>query len=217
MKRLALIACGLMLIAPGAAQASDDAFEFWINPSIGYALDDNTAIELETAQRLRSTADGRADTYFFRLWVSQDVSDRVTLSGAVERRINDGGRDETRTMQQLSLKNGVLRGRFRLEQRFVSDADRMGVRLRPRVGVSVPLSSDGDWTFESNAELFITLRSNSRAGDQGLTGLRTQIAIGYDVSKQVNVSLGYLRQQDIRPNRADQIGNAPIVGIEFSF
>jgi hypothetical protein len=218
MKLLAPMICGLVLVAwPGTASASDDAFEFWVNPSIAYELDKDTGIELETAQRLRSAADGRPDTFFFRLWVNQAVSDGATLSGAVERRINDGGRDETRTMQQLSLRHGVLRGRLRLEQRFVSDADRMGLRLRPRIGASVPLNGDGDWTLDGDAELFLTLRSTSRLGDQGLTGLRTQIGVGHDVSERLNLSIGYLRQQDIKPNGTDQVGHAPIVGIELSF
>lgn len=218
MKYLVPVIAGVALIAvPGQAKASDDAFEVWLNPSIAYDLDEDTGIELETAQRLRSAEDGRPDTYFFRFWANQDLSGAMTLSGAVERRINDGDSDETRTMQQMSLRHGILRGRLRLEQRFVDEADSMGLRLRPRLGVSVPLDTDGRWTFDSDAELFLTLRSTSSGGDEGLTGLRTHIGIGYEVSDNVSLSLGYLRQQDIETGGADQVGHAPIIGIELSF
>lgn len=127
---------GLALLAsPATALAEDhaDAFEFWVNPSVSFDLDDDTGVELETAQRFRDADDGRVDTYFARLWLNQDVSDDVTLSGAVERRINDGGADETRLIQQMTTAHGILRTRLRLEQRFVDDADRMGLRDRKSV------------------------------------------------------------------------------------
>ena len=218
MKTLVPLLAGLAALAePTGAQASDNAFEFWLNPSVAVGLDEDTGIELETAQRFRSAADGRPDTYFARLWLNQDVSDGLTIGGAVERRVNNGGADETRTMQQLSLKSGVFRGRLRLEQRSVDEADRMGLRLRPRLGVAVPLGDAGKWSLESNAELFLTLRSTSRGGNEGLTGLRTQLAVSREISNRLSLSAGYLRQQDIDRDGPDTVGHAPIIGIELEF
>lgn len=208
----------LLASLPAVAMANDDGAEFWFNPSIATDLDNNTGIELETAQRFRDAGDGRDDTYFFRLWLNQRVAEQWTLSGAVEQRINDGGRDELRTIQQLSGKHGIFRTRFRLEQRFVEDrGGRMGLRFRPRAGISVPLDEAGDWSFKSDAELFWTLRGTSPGGDTGITGLRTQIGIGYDVSDNVALSLAYLRQQDFEDGAPDTVGHAPLVGIELSF
>ncbi len=76
----------------------------WLNPSVEVGLDDDTAFELETAQRFRSESDGRVDTYFFRGWVKQDIADNATLAGAVEYRINDGGSNEVRTIQQRPVR-----------------------------------------------------------------------------------------------------------------
>lgn len=211
---LALAAAAAGIAAP--ATASDEAFEFWLNPSISTDLDENTGVELETAQRFRSAEDGRADTYFARLWLNQELSDNFTLSGAVEQRINDGGADERRTMQQLSARQGIWRGRARLLQRFVDDADRMGLRLQTRGGVAVPLSGDGRWSGRADAELFWTLRSTSAGGDDGLTGLRTQIGVDYDVSDRLTVGLTYLRQQDFEDGGPDVVGHAPLIGVELS-
>ncbi|MDN3644918.1 DUF2490 domain-containing protein [Pontixanthobacter aestiaquae] len=200
------------------AVASDDAFELWLNPSISTDLDDDTSIELETAQRFRSAADGRVDTYFFRGWVKQQVSDEFTLAGAVEKRFNDGSSDELRTMQQLSGKHGIFRTRVRLEQRFVEDrGGRMGLRLRPRAGISLPLGDNGKWSVKTDAELFWTLRGTSPGSDTGITGLRTQIGTSYDISDQLSLSLTYLRQQSFRDNAPDRVGHAPLLGVEFSF
>ena len=162
MRRLFLPLIPLVIAAtPGAALAADDGFEVWLNPSVSAGLDDNTGVELETAQRFRDADDGRADTYFARLWINQDVADTMTLSGAIEQRanasVNGGGNDETRLIQQLSTSHGILRTRLRLEQRFVENADRMGLRLRPRLGVKVPVSEDGHWAIKSDAELLAEL------------------------------------------------------------
>jgi hypothetical protein len=207
-------AAALLFAAPAAA--NDDAAELWFNPSISYALDDDTGVEFETAQRLRSEADGRADTYYSRLWVNQDLSDAVTLSGGVERRINDPGANETRFLQQVSTRHGILRTRNRLEQRFV-DGGRMGLRLRSRLGVDIPLGEERSWAFVGNAELFLTLRSTSSGGDDGLTGLRTQLGLSHDLTEEVALTLAYLRQQDFENGAPDRVGHAPLLGIELSF
>lgn len=211
------IACLALLMTPSAALADDDDFELWLNPAVSFDLDDDTGLELETAQRFRDADNGRVDTYYARLWVNQRVSDAFTLSGGVERRINDGGSDETRLLQQLSGRHGLFRTRVRVEQRFVDQADRMGLRLRTRGGVSIPLGEDSPLSFDTNAELFWTLRSNNRGGDHGLTGLRTQIGFGYDVNERLSLSLAYLRQEDFRDNRPDTVGHAPKIGIEYAF
>ncbi|RIV79956.1 DUF2490 domain-containing protein [Pelagerythrobacter aerophilus] len=210
-----IVAGGALMASPAMAQ--NEAFEFWLNPSISTDLDEDTGIELETAQRFRSSEDGRVDTYFTRLWLNQDISENFTLSGAVERRINDGGSDETRLMQQLSGSHGILRTRLRLEQRFIDNADRMGLRLRPRLGVSVPINEQGRWSAKADAELFWTLRGNNIGSDEGITGLRTQVGLSYDVNDNLSVGLVYLRQQDFEDGGPDEIGHAPLISIEHAF
>lgn len=199
------------------AQAADEAFEFWLNPSVAVDLDSDTNLELETAQRFRSAADGRVDTYFARLWLNQALSDTVTLGGAVERRINDGGSDEIRLMQQLSTRHGLLRTRLRLEERFVDGTGRMGLRVQPRVGVSVPLGQSDRWSLDTNAELFFTVKSTSPGGQDGLTGVRTQFAVNYAASDNLELSLTYLRQQDLKDGAPDAVGHEPVVAIAYSF
>ncbi|MDK2767462.1 DUF2490 domain-containing protein [Sphingomonas sp.] len=215
---IAFLVAGAIAALPAPALAqNDDGFEFWLNPSVSVDLDDNTGLEIETAQRLRDAGDGRVDTYFGRLWLNQKVAGNVTLSAAFERRINDGGRDETRLIQQLSTSHGILRTRLRVEQRFVDNADRMGLRLRPRLGVSVPLDDAAKWALKSDAELFVTLRSTSIDGDEGVTGLRSQLGVAYRISDRLSVSAAYLRQQDFEKGGTDTVGHAPLIGLEFSF
>lgn len=205
------------LAAPAAASGQDDAFELWLNPSVSTDLDDDTTIELETAQRFRSAGDGREDTYFFRGWLKQDVAENVTVAGALEYRVNDGGSNEFRTMQQLSTSHGILKTRLRFEQRSVDGADRMGLRLRPRLGVGFDLSEDGRWSAGADAELFWTLKGNNTGSETGITGLRTTIGVEYAVSDRLSLGISYLRQHDFAAGGPDEVGHAPLIGIEATF
>lgn len=74
-KRSAAFIAGCFLAAPTASFANDDAAEFWFNPAASFELDDDTGMEIETAQRFRNVEDGRSDTYFVRLWINQQVDD----------------------------------------------------------------------------------------------------------------------------------------------
>lgn len=214
----AIIPLALMLVLASApAVASSDGGELWLNPSVSFDIDKDTGVEIETAQRLRNADDDRVDTYFVRFWLNQKMAENLTLSGAIERRINNGGSDETRLIQQMTTSHGYLRTRLRLEQRFVDSADQTGLRVRPRLGVAVPIGADERWTFRTDAEMFLTLQSTSNGGDTGLTGLRTQMGIGYDVTPKLTLSAGYLRQQDFDDRKPDVVGHAPIIGLEFAF
>ena len=217
MRRVAVLLATLALAVPSTAARAEDDFEFWLNPSVAMDVGGDTELEFETAQRLRDEGNGRQDTYFFRLWVNHKFSKAVGVGAAVERRINTPGANETRTMQQLNLRHGVLRGRARLEQRFIENAAQTGWRLRLRAGVDVPLGDESPWSFFANAEPFITLRATSRTGLEGFSALRTQIGVSREINDNLEVSLGYLRQQDVQRNRPDTVGHAPIVGIELSF
>lgn len=201
---------------PAPALASDDEFEFWLNPSVTADLDNDTSIEFETAQRLRDAGSGGIDTYFARIWINQKLDSNFTVSAAAGRRINDGGPDELRFHQQVTYRTGIFRGRLRIEERLVDDADRMGLRLRPRIGVSVPLDGEGDWTGFTDAEAFLTLRSTDVGGKDGLTGIRTQMGVRHALTDSVEVGLAYLRQQDIRDGRPDRVGHAPLLSLEIA-
>ena len=203
---------------PSAASAADDDLEFWFNPTVTVALDADTSVKLETAQRLRRESQGRPDTFFFRLWAKQQITDQIELAGAIERRINDGRSDETRTMQQLSVKQGILRGRVRLEERFIGgDGGRLGLRLRTRIGAAIPLVERGRLTLNPDIETFLTLRDSSASGDLGKRELRAQIALGYKASKNLTVKAGYLIQYDLEEGARNTVGRAPILGLNFLF
>jgi hypothetical protein len=209
----AALAAGLLWLVPASALAGDEDAELWFNPSATRAISDRTEFELETAQRLRS--DPRNDTYFVRAWVNHKDSRGTKWSAGLEQRWNGPVEREVRMLQQVGYSWGALDFRTRLEQRFVTDTSRTGVRVRQRVGSSVPVGGDG-WSLAGDAEFFVTVRATDPDGQTGLTGLRTFVGFEREVGRY-ELSLGYLRQQDIRDGRPDRIGHAPFIGINAAF
>ena len=206
---------GCLLFASSTAVAQDDGGEIWLNPAFATSLDNATSVELETAQRLRQ--DPRNDTYFARLWINREDNQGREWSMGVEQRWNGPDEREVRLLQQIGYDWGPLEFRTRLEQRFVDVDPQTGWRLRQRLGTTIPLTPSQDgWSLTGDAELFVTLRGTEPDGQTGVTGLRT--FIGFERSYgRYDVSLGYLRQQDVRDAAEDRVGHAPFVGLTVNF
>lgn len=201
------------LAVPHVAHANDEDGELWLNPSVTRAIDERTSFQLETAQRFRD--EPRLDTYFVRGWLKRKDADGNTWSFGVEQRWNGSDEEEQRLLQQVSYSVGRIDMRTRMEQRFVSTDPDTGWRIRQRIGTSLPVG-ESDWTLTGDAELFVTLKSTEPGGQTGVTGLRT--FVGFERSfGRYDLSLGYLRQQDIRDGRPDRIGHAPFVGLNVNF
>lgn len=213
--KVTLLAIGSLMAAAAPAVAQDEDGELWFNPAFVKQIDDRTSVELETAQRLRQ--DPRNDTYFARLWLNREDGAGRQWSVGVEQRWNGPDEREVRLLQQVGYDWGPLEFRTRLEQRFVDVDPQTGVRLRQRVGTTIPLTDSEDgWALTGDAEVAVTLRNTEPGGQKGVTGLRT--FVGFERSYgRYDVSLGYLRQQDIRDGAEDRVGHAPFVGLTVNF
>ena len=208
-----------LLLVPTAALAddADDAAGLWMTPTAEFALDDDTAVEVEASVRLRSAAVG-PDSYLVRLWLNQQLSDAISVSGGIERRVNSGAAaNEIRLLQQASARTGIVRGRVRFEQRFIDGAGQTALRLRTRLGVNVPLDTARNWRAVADAESFWTLQPALVGGQTGLTGLRTRIGGSHRVKDNFTLGVYYLRNQEILQGRRDRVTHAPLIGLDFSF
>lgn len=215
MKRLVLATSMAALSLATPALASDEDMEFWFNPSVSKTVDRRTSVELETAQRFRN--DPRKDTYFVRGWVKRDDDRDNTWGVGIEQRWNGPDQREVRLLQQVSYGLGPIDFRTRTEQRFVSTDPRTGWRIRQRIGTSIPLGdSDNSWSLTADAEVVVALRSTNPDGQTGVTGLRTFVGVEREFGRY-DVSLGYLRQQDVRDSAPDRIGHAPFIGVGIAF
>lgn len=206
-----------LTLAPAAARADDDeSGAFWFTPLVEAELDDNTAVQVEGSMRLRSAAAG-ADTYSLRLWLEQGVAPGVNLSAGIEKRVNGGAADEVRLLQQIAWRSGILRVRVRTEQRFIDGADQMALRIRPRIGVDVPLDAARRWRAVADVEAGFTLQPARFGGQTGQTGLRTRVGGTHQLSDQWQVGAYYLRNQEVLKGRPDRVTHAPLLTVRYSF
>lgn len=209
------LAATFSLLGTVPAQAQDEDLEIWFNPSVTRSLDDRTSVELETAQRFREAP--RDDTLFARLWLKRKDAAGRTWSAGLEQRWNGSDEREVRLLQQVSYGWGPVAFRTRMEQRFVNVDPRTGWRVRQRIGTALPLGEgDEAWSLVGDAELFVTLRSTEPDGQTGITGLRTFVGFERSLGRY-DLSLGYLRQQDIRETGPDRVGHAPYFGLNVNF
>lgn len=211
-----LLAALLAATVATPALAEENRLEGWFEGSVVAKLDKKTEVEFQMQQRARGSSNPIGDNQTYRLWLARKIG-KATLSGGIHRS-KEGAVKETRLLQQISYPLPIdgLKGRTRLEQRFIDDAAKTGWRLRQRIGVGVPLTSeDGGWAFVGNAEGFLTLRSTSVGGQTGITGLRTFLGVERSFGK-IDLELGYTRQQNIRKGAPDRVGHAPTLGITIN-
>jgi hypothetical protein len=211
-----LLGAALAVSLSTPALAEENRLEGWFEGSVVKGIGGKSFVEFQTQQRARGSSNPIGDNQTYRLWLGTKVG-KVTLMGGVHRS-KEGSTKETRFLQQASysLAGTPFKGRTRLEQRFIDNASQTGWRLRQRVGIAVPLSTeDGGWTLVGNAEGFWTLRATSATGQEGLTGLRTFAGFERSFGK-IDLELGYTRQQNIRDNAPDRVGHAPTLGITIN-
>jgi hypothetical protein len=211
-----LLGAALAVCLSTPALAEENRLEGWFEAVIAKDLGKGNFVELQTQQRARGKSNPIGDTQVYRLWLGRDVRG-VEVSAGIHRS-KEGSVRETRLIQQASYKLPVkgVKGRTRLEQRFIDDAARTGWRIRQRVGLTLPLTSAKDgWELVGNAEGFFTLRATSPGGQTGLTGLRNFAGVERSFGK-LDLSIGYTRQQNIRKGAPDRVGHAPTLGITLN-
>jgi hypothetical protein len=208
-----LLGAALAVSLSTPALAEENRLEAWFDGTISKDLGGGNFAEVQTQLRARGDSNPIGDTQVYRLWLGRKFGSVKASAGL--HRSKEGSVRETRLMQQASYNVGSsgLKGRTRLEQRFIDDAAQTGLRVRQRIGYAVPLSSQkGGWKLAGNAEGFWTLRATSRTGQTGITGLRT--FVGFERSLgDLDIGLGYTRQQNIRKAAPDRVGHAPTLSL----
>lgn len=211
-----LLAAALAVGLSTPALAEENRLEGWFDGSIVKDIGNDSFVEFQTQQRVRGSSNPIGDTHVYRVWLGRSFGG-VEASAGVHRS-KEGSTRETRLMQQASYKLPIrgLKARTRLEQRFIDDADRTGIRLRQRIGFGLPLGQEKDgWELAGNAEGFLTLRATSSTGQTGITGLRTYVGVERSFGT-VDFGIGYTRQQNIRKGAPDRVGHAPTLSLTLN-
>ncbi|MEK6246540.1 MAG: DUF2490 domain-containing protein, partial [Planctomycetales bacterium] len=128
--------------------------------------------------------------------------------------------DENRIWQQLTWSDRI--GRFscllrpRLEQRFLTSGNDMGLRFRQFVKLWRPLSYDPRFSLVSWDELFIHLNDTDWGARAGFNQNRLFVGVGWDPNSndRWRTEIGYLYQEINVPGVGNNMSNH-ILSINF--
>lgn len=217
-----LAALALAVAAPPAlAQAEDE--QLWLKLSASGKISDGVTLEFQTSQRLGDDGDGLFESQYLGA-IGVEVADDVTLTGGLNRVVNisDGrvSNTEWRPRQQISfpikaLGKGKLAGRVRFEQRFRSDGDDVGHRVRPEISYVLPLRDR--LKLRLAHESYFNLNNTDFGQEAGHDRMRHSVALSVPIGSAVEADLGYMNQYRFNGDNRDSMEHAMMVGLSVSF
>lgn len=199
---LSLSALASCLGAPAHAETSQDE-QFWLNLTSMGSIKDDLVYFAEIQPRI---GDGisRIDQALFRGAIGWKFSPSVTLYQGFAHIVVpvEGGKDvnEERSFQQINWTlgkpwAGELSSRTRLEQRWRSDGDDMGWRLREMLRYEKPLNPGSDaLNALVYAEGFVALNDTDWGVRGGFDQLRSFIGAEVGLPGASTLEVGYLNQ-----------------------
>ena len=199
---LSLSALASCLGAPAHAETSQDE-QFWLNLTSMGSIKDDLVYFAEIQPRI---GDGisRIDQALFRGAIGWKFSPSVTLYQGFAHIVVpvEGGKDvnEERSFQQINWTlgkpwAGELSTRTRLEQRWRSDGDDMGWRLREMLRYEKPLNPGSDaLNALVYAEGFVALNDTDWGVRGGFDQLRSFIGAEVGLPGASTLEVGYLNQ-----------------------
>ena len=190
-----------VIASPALAETTQDE-QAWINLTAIGPVSGDLVYFAEVQPRFGNGA--RLDQLLLRGAVGWKLSPSVTLYQGYAHVVTaiENGRDinEERSFQQLNLAlgkplRGELSSRTRVEQRWRSNGNDMGWRLREMLRYEHPLKPGSDavnglvWT-----EAFIALNDTDWGARSGFDQLRTFVGAEIGLPGASTVELGYLNQ-----------------------
>ena len=219
-----LLLSGFLLLSPSARAATAQDEQFWLNLTAMGSVKDELVYFAEVQPRI---GDGvsRVDQALLRGAIGWKFSPSVSLYQGYAHVVLPvaGGRDrnEERSFQQLSWTlgkpwGGELSSRTRLEQRWLSDGDDMGWRLREMVRYEKPLKPGSDTVNALvYAEGFAALNDTDWGARAGFDQLRSFGGVELGLPGQSTLEVGYLNQLINQRGGATRINHVASVTLFF--
>jgi hypothetical protein len=198
MSRKCHVAIGaVLLVLPSAAEADDG--QVWLSANARGPVAGRVELGIETTERFGREGEGS-------LYESENIAmlglrfDRATLAaGYVRDIVYHGGSAtiEQRARQDLNVDHIVRIGplgvgvRLRMEERWREGSSGTGVRIRPFVRLTLPVT--GKLNLLASHESFVNLGGG--AGQRGgYDRARDFLGLGVPLTKRVGIEIGYLNQ-----------------------
>jgi hypothetical protein len=209
------------LAMPAFAQKQDE--QLWIEFNASTVLSEGVKLELETNQRISNDLGGLYESQYLAA-VGVEIAKGVTLTGGVNRVVAvDNGKvssTDWRPRQEIgfpiaALGRGKLAGRVRFEQRFRSDGNDVGHRVRPEISFTRPLTDI--LKVRLAHESYLNLNTTDFGQDAGHERMRNSAAILFPITAKVNAEVGYMNQYRFNGEARDLMEHALNTSLSIRF
>jgi len=213
----------LLASTASPAFAQDQDQQLWIKLAAGTDLTDAVDVGVEMNQRIGNDEGGIYESQYLAK-IGVDIGGGFKLTGGINRVVatSDGRIDNTewRPRQEIGFPSaklgaGALGGRIRLEQRFRSDGDDVGHRVRPEITYTLPLSET--FELEIGHESYFNLNTTDFGQRSGHERMRNFAALGFPIADKVSASVGYLNQYRFNRTSRDRMEHALTTGLSVKF
>jgi hypothetical protein len=201
----AAVAAVALWLTPNAALASESDVQFWGQLSAIVPATKAVTATFEITSKQREPRVG-GDQLQARGSIDVAISKKFSLGGGMTV-VETAGPTELRPHQQLTLTFGNLALRTRLEERLVDGANRMGLRIRQRALLKLPL--DHNDRLAPAVELLYNLRQTNPAVKPGVQEVRFTLTEQHKFSDALELGIGYLLIFAPRPGLPDRFTHAP--------
>lgn len=197
--RSILLALPALMLAATPALAQEQDGELWLSTGASVSLGERTSLDGEVLARF-SDADGLYESEFGAV-VTHALNDSVTIAAGFYRvpGYEQGNRThiDNRPRQQITVKLGTFLGgswqlRGRSEQRFRTDGDDVGFRVRPQIRYALPLG--GNTEFRLSHESYFNLNDTDWGQKGGHERMRNFASLVTPLTDTLELEAGYLNQ-----------------------
>lgn len=206
MTRTTAICAAAALLAPSPVRA-DDA-QLWITAGSQFTLVPGATAMAEISQRFREDS---PDQLLLRANLDLAVARGVAPGGGLTH-VRTGRQDEWRPHQQLTLTQGPIALRTRLEERLFEGAGRAQLRLRQRVQYARSLSPAARTSL--SGELFYIARSQHSGGSARTEQWRVNAVLTRRIAQRLDLAAGYLLIRTpvrLAPDRTSHVAQLSLV------
>ncbi|MBH1992122.1 MAG: DUF2490 domain-containing protein [Sphingomonadaceae bacterium] len=207
---------------PVHAATNDE--QFWVQAIGQGAIAGDLVYFAEVQSRFGTGMEG-LDQMLIRPAIGVKLSHRLTVyqGYAYVRTPRSGGGEthEHRSFQQINwslarVAGGPLSSRTRIEQRWLSNGDDMGWRLRQMLRLAVPLGDKaGGVSALGYVEGFAALNDTDWGARKGFDRLRSFAGLELAMAGKSTVEVGYLNQYVQNRGRADDRDHVLLVTLQL--
>jgi len=211
--------------AASAASAASDS-QLWVTTAATMKLSNDWRLSEEITTRFSDNRNGLYEIEANTL-LGYRLSKKVTIwAGYTHDPQYAGGNFTTmehRAREQVTFDNiatvgpGNLSARLRTEQRWRSNADGTGWRVRPFVRYTIPFQKGGRAGVTFTSEPFFNLNTTSFQAKSGLDRIRNLIAFTTPLGKHFSGEFGYMNQHIFAVHGPDESDNIAWVSLNASF